>query len=136
MKKYYFILGIFFLLSFKILSGISGKYRVVLDSKFEGHGNDYIITINDNRYTKEYSDNEKVEGGIKIVDGRNSKKKYYLKDFILVQNKVKKDFLKLNTLGKVIMEVEEINTDTLSFRTTYDRQLQVTINTGKFIRQK
>ena len=37
---------------------------------------------------------------------------------------------------KVITEVEEIDADTLMFRTTYDRQLNVTINTGKLIRQK
>lgn len=61
---------------------------------------------------------------------------YYLKDFLFVQEKVILDTLKLHTLGKLIMEVEEINTDTLSFRTTYDRQLNVTINTGKLIRQK
>jgi hypothetical protein len=134
MKKYCFILGIFFLLSFKIVSGISGKYNVILDSNFKNHGSKYVIIINDNKYTKEFPNSEKVEGGIEVVEGRNSKKIYYLKDFLFVQQKVIIDSLKLHTLGKVIMEVEEINADTLLFRTTYDRQLNVTINTGKFIR--
>ena len=136
MKKYCFILGMFFLLGFKSVTGISGKYDVVLDSNFKNHGSKYVIIINENKYTKEFSDGEKVVGGIEAVEGRNSKKIYYLNDFLFVQQKVTLDSLKLHTLGKVIMEVEEINADTLSFRTTYDRQLNVTINTGKFIRQK
>lgn len=126
----------FLLLSFKSVFEISGKYDVILDSNFKNHGSKYVITINRNKYTKEYSDGEKVNGGIQVVEGKNSKKIYYLKDYLLVQPKVILDSLKSTSLGKVIMEVEEINSDTLIFRTTYDRQLNVTINTGKFIRKK
>ena len=134
MKKYCFILGMFFLLSFKSVTGISGKYDVVMDSKFEQKKESrYTITINENKYTKNYADGDNIEGGIKIVDDKNSKKIYYFKDFIFSQPKKV-----VNTIpkGKIVMEVEEKNADTLVFRTTYDKQLEVTINTGKLIRQK
>lgn len=136
MKKYYLILVMFLLLSFKSVFEISGKYDVIFDSNFINHGSKYTIIINENKYTKEYSDGEKVNGGIQVIEGKNSKKTYYLKDYLIVQQKVTFDSLKPITIGKVIMEVEEINADTLMFRTTYDRQLNVTINTGKLIRQK
>ena len=138
MRKYCFILGILFLLSFKSVNGISGKYKVVLDSKFEQFQKSscYLISIREKNYTKKYLDNENVEGGITIIEGRNSKKIYYLEDFLFVLNKAKKDSSNLPPLGKIIMEVEELSTDTLSFRTTYKRQLNVTINTGKLILEK
>ena len=136
MKKYYFILGMFLLLSFKSVFEISGKYDVILDSNFKNHGSKYAIIINGNKYSKEYSNGEKVNGGIQVIEGKNYKKIYYLKDYLLFQPKVTLDSLKSITMVKVITEVEEIDADTLMFRTTYDRQLNVTINTGKLIRQK
>jgi hypothetical protein len=135
MKKYCFIIGILFLLSFKSSSGISGKYKIVFDAKSEtAQKTDYFITIKEKNYTKTV-DGENTEGGISVVEKNNGKKIYYLKDFLFVQNKKVIDTGKLKPMGKVVMEVEEINKDTLNFRTTYDRQLQITINTGKLIRE-
>lgn len=138
MRKYCFIFGLFFLLSFKSINGISGEYKVVFDSKFKQFQKSscYQISIKENKYSKKYFDNEIVEGGITIIEGKNSKKIYYLQDFMLVIHKARKDSSHLPPLGKMIMEVEELSTDTLSFRTTYKRQLNVTINTGKLVRQK
>lgn len=136
MKKYCFIIGILFLLSFKSSSGISGKYRIVFDAKSEKAQNkDYFITIKEKNYTKTV-DGENIEGGIRVVEKNNGKKIYYLMDFLFAQNKNVIDTGELKPMGKVVMEVEEINKDTLNFRTTYDRQLQITINAGKFIREK
>lgn len=137
MKKYCFILGIFFLLSFKTFNGISGQYKVIFDTNFDPKKeSSYYITIRENNYTKKFSDGENIEGGITIIEGRNSKKVYYLSDFLFVQPKVKIAEGKLKTLGKVIMEVEELNADTLTFRRTYQNQLNVTIDTGKLVREK
>jgi hypothetical protein len=56
MKKYCFILGILLLSSFKSFFGISGKYKVVLDSQFDKKQElIYSITIAKNKYLKEIS---------------------------------------------------------------------------------
>lgn len=137
MKKYFFIIAIFIFLSFKSLSGISGKYKVVLDYKFDPkQESNYTISIKEKNYIKKYPNGEKVEGGITIIKNRNEKNIYYLRDFLFVENKLTLDSLKLKPMGKVVMEVEESNEDTLTFRTTYSGQLQVTLNTGKLIRQE
>ena len=137
MKKYCFILGFFFLLSFRTFNGISGQYKVIFDTNFDSKKeSSYYITIRENNYTKKFSDGENIEGGITIIEGGSSKKVYYLSDFLFVQPKVKIAEGKLNTLGKVIMEVEELNADTLTFRRTYQNQLNVTIDTGKLVREK
>lgn len=137
MKKYCFIIGFFFLLSFKSSNRISGQYKVIFDTNFEPKKESiYYITIRENNYTKKFSDGENIEGGITIIEDINSKKVYYLSDFLFVQPKVKIAESKLKTLGKVIMEVEELNADTLTFRRTYQNQLNVTIDTGKLVREK
>lgn len=137
MKNYLYIIAIFTFLSFKNLSGISGKYKVVFDSKFDPkHEKSYIISINEKNYVKKYSDEENIEGGITEVESKNAEKIYYLKDFLFVQNKARVDSLRLKPIGKVTMEIKKLDEDTLAFRTTYSGKLQVTINTGKFIRQK
>ena len=137
MKKYCFILGFFFLLSFRTFNGISGQYKVIFDTNFDSKKeSSYYITIRENNYTKKFSDGENIEGGITIIEVRNSKKVYYLSDFLFFQPKAKIVEGKLKTLGKVIMEVEELNADTLTFRRTYQDQLNVTIDTGKLVREK
>ncbi len=135
MKKYFFIIGIIFLLGFKNEVGISGKYKVVFDSKFiQSQNSSYFIKIKKNNYIK-FIDGLKVKGGITILERKDAKKIYYFKDFLFVQNKIPNDSLILKPFGKIIMEVSRLNKDTLTFRTTYEGQLQITINSGKFIRE-
>lgn len=135
MKKYFYIIGIIFLLGFKNVVEISGKYKIVYDSKYNlSQESNYTIKIKNNSYTK-FINGNKIKGGITVFKKTTGEKTYYFKDFLFIQNKIPTDSVRFKSFGKVIMEVNQLSKDTLAFRTTYEGQLQITINTGKFIRK-
>ncbi len=135
MKNYFIVFSAITLLSFQLPFQISGKYKVVYDKKYYSNGEaDCIINFKEKNYTKNISQNESFEGGISRILNENSKTVIQLQDFIISHPKAEVNNIKPK--GKVIIEFEESDLDTISFRTTFTKQLNITINTGKLIKMK
>jgi len=113
---------------------LTGTYDVKYDKIFDPSGKmAFQLKVEKENYIK-VIDNENIEGGItRIKSGERSL--VYLHDFLFVNPGIPTDSLRHLKLGKVVMEIEEMNSDTLDFRTTYMNQLQITINKGKLFRK-
>ena len=134
MKKVGILILSIVLLGFQKEFKISGKYKVVFDKKDESKIEDYIIEFKENNYMKLFN-NDTVVGAITRFKNSQKKNTIYLYDFLFIQNKAQISPPLIN-YGKLILEIQESDSDTLKFRSTYDKQLHLTINTGQMIRLK
>ncbi|WP_395063407.1 hypothetical protein [Flavobacterium sp.] len=135
MKKYFIAFLIILLFSFQLPFRISGKYKVVYDKKYYPNiETDCVINLKENNYTKTQGQNKICEGGISRISYGNSKTIIYLQDFYFSHPRAELNNIKPK--GYTIIEFEESDLDTISFRTTFTKQLNITINTGKLIRME
>jgi len=128
MKCLIIIISIFF---FQLPFHISGNYKVELDEQYR-QSEDASLFIN---FTgKNYTKSDSIRGGITRIYNENSKTIIHLQDYVFSHPRPEKNINKPN--GKVIIEFEESDFDTIRFRTTYNKQLDKTINTGRLIKIK
>lgn len=129
MIKYLIVISSLFFLQFPF--HISGKYKVEFDKKYYPN-NEANFTID--FAEKNYMKSDSIQGGITRIYKKDSKTIIHLQDFVFIQPKLEKNNMKPK--GKLVIEFEESDLDTIQFRTTYTKQLETTIHTGKLIKIK
>lgn len=111
----------------------NGKYHVTFKSFFKEF-KDYEIVINNGIYTQYETTTDSIKGSIESI--------YKCQLFIFKPSlKIKLDSagievdkLLRKSFGEDCIEIEQIEGDTIHFRTTYSGNLHITINQGKFIK--
>jgi hypothetical protein len=131
MKKYLLIFGILILFGFKTSFQIYGKYKIVYDSNNKTAN--CIIDFKTQNYTKQ-TDEDTIIGGITRVNSEGSKTMIQLRDFVFSYPRAEINNIKPK--GYIVIEFQESDLDTIVFRTTFTKQLERTINTGKLIKIK
>ena len=129
MIKYLIVISLLFFLQFPF--HISGKYKVEFDKKYYPN-NEANFTID--FAEKNYIKSDSIQGGITRIYKKDSKTIIHLQDFVFIQPKLEINNMKPK--GKLVIEFEESDLDTIQFRTTYTKQLETTIHTGKLIKIK
>jgi ribosomal protein L35AE/L33A len=138
MTKYFIIIASSILINFQNPLKINGTYECVVAKKDRHNQNGDITNIifNDSVYTKKFSDGKIIKGKISRLIGTDNVSTIYLLDSEKYIPKHKVDSLINESFGNRIIELQEINSDEIKFRSTYERNLKLTIFTGKLIRKK
>ena len=128
MIKYLIVISLLFFLQFPF--HITGKYKVEFDKKYYPNNEaNFTIDFAEKNYTK----SDSIQGGITRIYKKDSKTIIHLQDFVFIQPKLENN---MKPKGKLVIEFEESDLDTIQFRTTYTKQLETTIHTGKLIKIK
>ncbi len=126
------------ILSFQEPFKISGKYKVVHNDLRTPNGiikvDDFEIVFNKDTYKKTFPKGEKVNGTLKRIKVNNNETIIYLNDIIKVQLEIQLDSLLWESHGNPVIELQELNADTIPFRTTFNYNLHITKNEGMLIR--
>ncbi len=133
MRKYLLVFGIIILFGFKTSFQISGKYKIVYDNYSTNEKADCIIDFRTKDYTKQTSE-DSIIGGITRINSGELKTIIHLRDFVYGHPRAEVNNTKQK--GNVVIEFQESELDTIIFRTTYTKQLERTLNTGKLIKIK
>lgn len=111
----------------------NGKYKVLFSDYFKQYEN-YEIKITNNTYVKYLNNGDSTLGTVKW----NNDCTLILSPTIKAYSDSLTVFEKLHqtSFGNHLIEIKIVKGDTIYFRTTYTSALQITINEGKFIREK
>lgn len=136
MTKHFIIILACILLSFQSLVKINGTYKCVVAKKdrHNQNGNITSIIFNDSVYTKKFSDGKIIKGKISRLIGTNNISTIYLLDSEKYIPKHKVDSLINESFGNRIIELKEINSNEIKFRSTYEKNLKLTVFSGKLVR--
>jgi len=121
----------------------NGKYLVVIKNRNLTHNKDntlsayitydtFSIKIKDTLYIKNYENGDTLSGSIKYV----SENVLIMRDYRVNIDTTEVGKLLLKSFGEPCIEFIDKHNDTIFFRTRHLFNLHVTINEGKFIKQK
>ena len=111
----------------------NGNYHITFDEFFKQY-EDCKIVICNGKYTEYVTNNYPIKGSIESI--YNCKLFKFKPNAKLTSDSAATELDKLirKSFGEHCIEIKSINGDTISFRTTYEGNLHITINEGKIIR--